>query len=102
MGLISPDSGAGTTVYAPRRDQGDPVATFLAWSHDGATIWFLGHDPDGRDAIWALPVRGGAPTRLVDFGDQTSGPAITTDGFRLFFTLEERLSNIRWATLTPP
>lgn len=102
VGLISPDSGAVTTLFAPRRDRGDPVATFLAWSHDGATLWFLGHDPDGRDAIWSLPVRGGAPTRLVDFGDQTSGPAITTDGSRLFFTLEERLSNIRWATLSHP
>lgn len=100
--MISPDSSAVTVLYAPRPELGDPVATFLAWSHDGATLWFLGHDPDGRDAIWALPVRGGAPTRLVDFGDQTSGPAITTDGSRLFFTLEERLSNIRWATLTSP
>lgn len=98
--VISPDSGAVTTLYAPRPDQGDPVATFLAWSPDGGTLWFLGHDPDGRDAIWALPARGGAPTRLVDFGDQTSGPVITTDGSRLFFTIEERLSNIRWATLT--
>lgn len=97
---ISPDSGAVSLLYAPRPEQGDPLATFLAWSQDGTTLWFLGHDPDGRDAIWALPVAGGAPRRLVDFGDQTVGPAITTDGARLFFTMEERLSNIRWATVT--
>lgn len=100
--LISPDSGAAAVLYDPRPERADPLATFLAWSRDGTTLWFLGHDPDGRDAIWALPASGGAPTRLVDFGDQTSGPVITTDGTRLFFTLEERLSNIRWATLSRP
>jgi Tol biopolymer transport system component/DNA-binding SARP family transcriptional activator len=98
--LISADSGTVATIYSPRPEQGDPVATFLAWGRDGTTLWFLGHDPDGRDAIWALPARGGAPSRQVDFGEQTSGPAITTDGVRLFFTIEERLSNIRWATFT--
>lgn len=100
--VISPDSGAVTTLYAPRPEQGDPLATFLAWSRGGATLWFLGHGPDGRDAIWQLPVDGGAPRRVVDFGDRTSGPAITSDGTRLLFTVEERLSNIRWATWTTP
>jgi hypothetical protein len=35
----------------------------------------------------------------VDLGDRTSGPALATDGSRFYFTLDERMSNVRWAKL---
>jgi hypothetical protein len=39
---------------------------------------------------------------LVEFGDRTSGPALATDGSRFFFTLDQRMSNVRWAALVRP
>lgn len=100
IGLIPSDSGATRLVYAPRPGTDDPVATFLLWEHHQDRLAFLGHDPTGRGGIWELPLRGGRPSLLVDFGDRTSGPALASDGARFFFTLDDRQSNIRWAALT--
>lgn len=98
IGLIPADSGATRIIYAPRAASRDPLATFLAWSRPDH-LWFLGHEPAGRVGIWELAISGGAPRQLVDFGGRTSGPALATDGRRLFFTLDQRMSNIRWAEL---
>lgn len=102
IGIIPADSGASRILYAPRPASNDPVATFLAWGQDPGQLWFLGHEPEGRGGIWSLPIHGGRPRLLVDFGDRTSGPALATDGARFFFTLDERMSNVRWAELVKP
>jgi Tol biopolymer transport system component/DNA-binding SARP family transcriptional activator len=99
---IPADSGARNVVYSPRPGSMDPLATFLVWSSDPDRIWFLGHQPDGRGGIWELRLRTGEPRLLVRFDDPSgrmNGSAISSDGVSFFFTLDERLSNIRWAAL---
>ena len=39
--------------------------------------------------------------KLVDFAGRSTGPALSTDGRRFYFTLEQRMSNVRWAELHP-
>ena len=99
---IPADSGPRTVVYSPRPGSADPLATFLIWRSDPDRIWFLGHEPDGRGGIWELRLHSGQPRLLVRFDDPSgrlNGSAISSDGVSFFFTLDERLSNIRWAAL---
>ncbi|MDQ6870492.1 MAG: hypothetical protein M3037_00605 [Gemmatimonadota bacterium] len=99
---IPVDSGPRRTVYSPRPGTSDPAATYLGWGADPAILWFLGQDPRGHGGIWELRIRDGHARPLVRFGDpagRSNGAAFTTDGKRFFFTLDERLSNVRWAEL---
>jgi len=100
--LIPADSGPVHVLYAPKPDSNDPRATFLAWDAGRSDIWFLGHDSAGQGGIWAIPLRGGPPRLVVDFHDEmgrVNGPTLASDGQRLYFTLDERFSNVRWAEL---
>jgi len=100
--LIPADSGASRVLYTPRPAHDDPIATFLAWDEGSSDLWFLGHEGSGRGGIWAMPLRGGKPRRLVDLQDamgRVNGPTLTSDGTRFYITLDERLSNVRWAEL---
>lgn len=97
---IPADSGPVRRLYAPRPGTNDPIATFLAWDRPPGGLYFLGHDSTGAGGIWALPPQGGRPRLLVELRDEagrTNGPSLASDGARFYFTLEERLSNIRWA-----
>jgi Tol biopolymer transport system component/DNA-binding SARP family transcriptional activator len=99
---ISVDSGPRRVVYSPRSGTSDPVATFLAWGGDPNILWFLGQDPRGRGGIWELRIHEGRARPLVRFDDpmgRSNGAAFTTDGKQFYFTLDERLSNVRWAEL---
>jgi Tol biopolymer transport system component len=99
---IPVDSGPRRVVYSPRRGSSDPVATFLAWGSDPDILWFLGQDPRGRGGIWELRIHDGLVRPLLRFDDpagRSNGAAFTTDGKQFFFTLDERLSNVRWAEL---
>ena len=97
--VIPADSGPVDVAYAPRPGSGDPIATFLVW-HAPDHLWFLGHTPAGRTGIWSLRLAGGPPKLLVDFEGRTSGPALASDGRRFYFTLDQRMSNLRLAQLT--
>jgi Tol biopolymer transport system component len=100
--LIPADSGPARVLYAPKSGSNDPRATFLAWDAGRPDIWFLGNDSTGRGGIWAMPLTGGSPRPVVDFRDEmgrVNGPTLASDGSRLYFTLDERLSNVRWAEL---
>jgi len=98
---ISADSGAAESLYLPAPESDDPIATFLAWDAGRDRIWFLGSRPSGAAGIWWIPADGSAPPRLaVDLRDpdgRVPGLPLTTDGRRLFFTLEARMSNVRVA-----
>jgi Tol biopolymer transport system component/DNA-binding SARP family transcriptional activator len=98
---IPADSGARTTVYAPRRDTDDPIAVFLAWTTSPDTLWFLAHDDAGRGGIWSLSLSTGVKRLLVRLDDPARliGPTLATDQRRFYFTLDERFSNISWAEL---
>ncbi|HEX2722789.1 MAG TPA: BTAD domain-containing putative transcriptional regulator [Gemmatimonadaceae bacterium] len=99
---IPSDSGAVISVFHPRRGAGDPIPSCLVWSLDPETLWFLANDPAGRGGIWSVPARGGTPrlrVRLDDSLGRSHGPGFATDGSRFFFTLDERITNVRWAEL---
>lgn len=100
--LIPADSGASRVLYNPRPGSNDPIVTFLAWDRGRDEIWALGHDSAGAGGIWGISLRTGKPRLLVDLrdpGGTVNGPSVTSDGTRLYFTLDERLSNVRWAEL---
>jgi Tol biopolymer transport system component len=102
---ISADSGAVQVLHEPSADSSGVIITFLAWDPQRPLLWMLGHDRRNRNAIWVMPATGGAARRVVDLGEPPgweNGPALATDGARLYFTLEERLSNVRWAALRRP
>jgi len=98
---IPADSGARTTVYAPRPGTGDPIAVFLAWTTSPDTLWFLAHDASGHGSIWSLAIGTGARRLLVRLDDPARliGPTLATDQRRFYFTLDERYSNVRWGEL---
>lgn len=101
--LIGMDSTRHRVVYQPRAGSGDPIATNVAWDAGRAELWFIGHLPSGQGGIWAIPLTGGTARQVVDFQDaagRTNGPTFASDGRRFYFTLDERISNIRWAVLT--
>jgi len=100
--LIPADSGASRVLYNPRSASNDPIITFLAWDKGRDEIWALGHDSAGNGGIWGVSLRTGTPRLLVDLrdpGGMVNGPSVTSDGARFYFTLDERLSNVRWAEL---
>ena len=98
---IPADSGARTTVYAPRQGTDDPIAVFLAWTTSSDTLWFLAHDGSGEGGILSLSLSTGAKRLLVRLDDPARliGPTLATDQRRFYFTLDERFSNISWAAL---
>lgn len=99
---IAADSGPRRVLHSPRPGTDDPIVTFIAWDPKRPLLWMLGHDQRGRSGIWVMPARGGPPRKAVDLDDpsgRTNGPTLATDGQRLYFTVDEHLSNIRWAIL---
>jgi len=102
--LMPVDSGEVQILHRPSADSSSAVVTFLAWDPHRPLLWLLGHDRRRRNAIWVMPARGGTPRLAVDLSapaGSENGPSLATDGSRLYFTLEERLSNVRWAALHP-
>ena len=99
---IPVDSGPRRILYSPQPGTSDAAATYLAWGSDPDILWFLGQDPRGRGGIWELRIHDRRVRTLLRFDDpagRSNGAAFTTDGKRFFFTLDERLSNVRWAEL---
>ncbi len=100
---IAADSGATQLLYQPRDGSDDPIVTFLAWDSSRDRLWLLGHRPSGESGIWWIPSTGGTVPQqalvLADPEGRVNGPSLTMDATRLYFTLDERLSNIRWVEL---
>jgi hypothetical protein len=92
----------GEVIYRPQPPQ-LPYASQLAVGDDGKTVYFKGHDADGRAAFWVLPLDGSGPRMLVRFPDlaRPSGrPDFTVGDGRFFFTIDERRSNVWLADVT--
>ena len=99
---VARDSGATRVLYAPRPGSDDPRATYLAWDAGRGELWLLAHTPSGKSGVWSLPIAGGGPRLVVDFTDdlgRLNGPTLTSDGRRLYFTLDERRGNVWLAEL---
>ena len=84
-----------STAAAPPADQ-------VVWGRDGRTIYYKAHDLQGRASLWAVSAAGGRPRQLVRFDDperQSTRRDFATDGTRLFFTIDDRQSDIFVAEL---
>ena len=81
---------------------GKARAAWIAVSDDETSVYFKSHDAEGRASFWSQPLSGGTPRLLVTL-DDLSRPSrrfdFTAGGGRLFFTIEERRSNIWLATV---
>jgi hypothetical protein len=69
------------------------------YAPDGSRIYFRGTvgSTNPRFSIWELPASGGVPREVVRFDDPYRLPlygSFGTNGQRLFFTLDERESDI--------
>jgi Tol biopolymer transport system component len=71
--------------------------TYLGWSADGRTLFYLALDSVSHASIWSIKPDGGAPRLLVRFDDpsrQWHRYGFTAYGGRFYFTLGDRQSDI--------
>jgi Tol biopolymer transport system component len=101
IALVPSDSGAARALYVP--GAGDPPAELAVFAPDGRELYFKSHDARGRASFWSIAVSGGRPRRLVRFDDpawSSNRFDFTTDGRRLYFTVEDRQSDVWIAEIT--
>ena len=94
VSLVSPDSGPARVVYKPAPE--DPKVAETAWIDPG-TIAFKSRDSQGRAEFWSISAAGGRPRLLVRFADPqrpSNRADFDTDGKRLYFSIEDRQSDI--------
>ena len=75
----------------------NPRPEQMIWSADTRTLYFKSHDAAGRASVWAIPAAGGAARLVTRFDDparQSSRFNIAVGAGRLFFTIEERQSDV--------
>jgi eukaryotic-like serine/threonine-protein kinase len=93
--LVPSDSGTVRALYSPRT--GDPLAELALFSANGRELYFKSHDSFGRASFWSIPISGGRPRRLVRFNDpawSSNRFDFASDGRRLYFTVENRQSDV--------
>jgi Periplasmic component of the Tol biopolymer transport system len=94
--LYPRQSDARRLLYAPR-SAGDPHVGDLHWSADSRSLYFRQADADGRVSFYALSIDGGAPrlvARLDDLTRPSYRPDFAVDGRRIYFTINDRQSDI--------
>jgi len=96
--LYSLTDGSDRLLFAGfDRDSNAFTTAFSRYAPDGRTIYVKLSTPGGEQSIWAVPVAGG-PARLVVVFDDPSQPSsrqeFATDGERLYFTIDNRQSDI--------
>ena len=76
----------------------------MLWAADGRSLIFKSHDADGRASFWSIPASGGVPrllARLPDLARPSHRADFSADGKRLYFTIEDKQSNIWIADIAP-
>ena len=94
------EPSARQVLYRPGPN--DPAPEGPAATSDGKSIIFKTHDAAGQAALWSIPSSGGTPRLLVRFTDpdrQSNRVEFATDGKRLFFTIDEKQSDVYVADL---
>jgi eukaryotic-like serine/threonine-protein kinase len=98
METISPDGGAPHALVTEQNaPPGMEAPVFAVWSPDSRTIYFKAAI-EGHAAFWAIPAAGGKPRLLVRFENPAFASArqeFATDGKRLYFTADDRQSDIK-------
>jgi hypothetical protein len=91
-------TGESPHILVPRSDRPeDPQATYLSWSEDGRTLYYLGVNAAGLVSIWSVGKSGGPSRLLVRFDDPTREWhrfGFSAHGGRFYFTLGDRESDI--------
>jgi eukaryotic-like serine/threonine-protein kinase len=98
---IPADSGESRLALAFSLAEGVPSGIEL--SRDGRRLYVKKHDQQGRTSIWSHPLDGGQPKLLMRFPDLNRGsfrPSFTTDEKRIYFTIDDRQSDIFVAEVT--
>jgi len=96
------DGGPAQILYRPRAEAGEPLAVYPAWLPDRRGIVFRSYDAEGHASFWLLPAGTGRPRLLVRFDDPerpSSRIEWASDGKRLYFTIDDRQSDIYVAEL---
>jgi len=96
ISILPADSGPERMLLDPARAAG-VRGEVPAWSADGKTIYFKSHDARGNASIWAIPAAGGTPRLLVRVDDPSRPsyrPEIAIGGGRVFFTIDDRQSDV--------
>ncbi|MDP9179373.1 MAG: protein kinase [Gemmatimonadota bacterium] len=94
------DSSARRVLY--RAGPNDPGPESPESTPDGKSIIFKTHDAAGQAGFWSLPSSGGTPRQLIRFTDsdrQSNRVEFATDGKRIFFTIDEKQSDVHVAEL---
>jgi eukaryotic-like serine/threonine-protein kinase len=94
------DSSARRVLY--RAGPNDPGPEQPESTPDGKSIIFKTHDAIGQAGVWSLPSAGGTPRLLIRFTDpdrQSNRVELATDGKRIFFTIDEKQSDVYVADL---
>lgn len=103
-GLWVVDSRDGTT-RALLSPASWPLARGLPsrvdWSDDGGHLYFNAFDTAGVYTVWSVPAGGGTPRQLFRLEDRTVYQEFALSGGRLYFTVDERSSDIRMLALRP-
>jgi serine/threonine-protein kinase len=84
---------------------GAPLVAQAIWAPDGRTLYLKVHDEQGLTSFWSVNAQGGRPRELIRFVDpewQSVRNDFTTDGKRLFFSVEDRQADIFVAQLLAP
>ena len=93
--LVSP-AGGDLRELIDTKELGGGMPQTHGWSRDGSTLFVKVSYLNRRSVIWAIPVRGGAPRRVLS--DDAAHPFgrfdFTTDGRRLFFTIGQWESDV--------
>jgi Tol biopolymer transport system component len=98
--VVPAAGGVSRQLFAP--DASAPAAAQVAWSTDGRTIFYKAHDAEGRTSFWAVHPEGGSPRLLVHFPNpdrQSYRKDFAVNGQRLYFTIEDRQSDVVLADL---
>jgi tricorn protease-like protein len=100
--MVRPGQPAPVVLYRPVGPD-MPRPTFLAIDETRGRYFTKAIDQTGRASFWSFPLSGGPPTLIVRFDDlarQSPRLDFAVGAGRLFFTIEERRSNIWIAGVT--
>lgn len=101
--LIPAAGGASRRAAELPETISGPEPAVAHWPRDGRTVYFKASDREGRASIWALAATSDRPRLLVRFDDAARPSYVpfsfTTDGRRLYFTIDDRQSDIYLAEL---
>jgi Tol biopolymer transport system component len=94
--LYPRESGTPRLLYVGQ-STADPAFGNLQWSTDSRSLYFRHADADGRVSIYSLSIDGGAPrvvARLDDLTRPSYRPDFAVGGGRIYFTINDRQSDI--------